>query len=253
MSERPNLNQTSSSIEKNSSFFRDNIESYSNNVAHLDTYAAIKNSVNEGIRGIRRLLDIGNGGVFDYDTDLVGEIVALDLFLDELSEAYVPPRNVHLKTGSGLDIPEPVESFDGALMVMLIHHLVGKNVAASLINVRRSISEAYRVLKAGGRLVILESCVPWWFYKFEKSIFSIAAPVIESVLPHPATLQYTPNMLAEIIREETGVEAELTKVSVGKWILQFGYKIPSALTPARPYRFIVRKPLLGTSADGQDF
>jgi SAM-dependent methyltransferase len=250
MSERPNPNQTSSSVEKNSSFFRDNIGSYSNNVAHLDTYAAIRASVNDAIRGTGLLLDIGNGGVFDYDTDLAGEIVALDLFLDELPKSYIPPQNVRLKTGSALDIPEPSESFDGALMVMLIHHLVGKDVASSLNNVRRAISEAYRVLKPGGSLIILESCVASWFYKFETIVFPIAAPVIEFILPHPATLQYTPSMLSRILREETGAEVEWTKVPVGKWVLQFGYKVPSALTPARPHRFVVRKPGLTAQVDG---
>ena len=60
MSDRPVLNQTSSSIEKNSSFFRENMDSYSSNVAQLDTYAAIKRSINEAIKGIKQLMDIEN-------------------------------------------------------------------------------------------------------------------------------------------------------------------------------------------------
>jgi ubiquinone/menaquinone biosynthesis C-methylase UbiE len=233
--------QTSSSVEKNSSFFRDHITSYSKDVNTLDTYSAIRESVNDAVRGARRLLDIGNGGVFDYDTSLVGHIVALDLFLDQLPDSYVSPPNVTLKSGSALEIPEPPESFDCVLMVMLIHHLVGKNVAESFRNVELAISEAYRTLSPGGRLVIVESCVPRWFYAFERLVFPLAARAIETVLPHPATLQYPPSTLETLIRELTNAPVQTSAIPAGRWILQYGYKVPAVLTPARAHRFIVTK------------
>lgn len=66
------------SVAKNVSFFLANIERYGKNVKELDTYAAIRSAVNESLVGVHRLLDIGNGGVFDYDVALSSEIVALD-------------------------------------------------------------------------------------------------------------------------------------------------------------------------------
>jgi SAM-dependent methyltransferase len=239
----PDARQTTSSVEKNSAFFRDNLTSYASDVYRLDTYAFIRASVNEAITGVKRLLDIGNGGVFDYDTDLVGEIMALDLFFDKLPRSYVPPPRVILKTGSALDIREDPETFDGVLIVMLIHHLVGRTASDSLKNVRRAISEAYRVLSPGGLLVIVESCVPQWFYGFERLVFSAAVPAIERILPHPAALQYPPSLLGQVLREVTGATVEIVKIPVGRWILQFGYRVPTVFTPARPYRFVVRKPV----------
>jgi SAM-dependent methyltransferase len=236
------MRQTASSVDKNTSFFRDNVASYSSNVNTLDSYSSIRGSVNQAVQGTSRLLDIGNGGVFDYDTNLVGRIVALDLFLEDLPTTYVPPPNVTLKTGSALDIPEASEYFDGVLMVMLIHHLVGGSVRESVANVSRAISEAYRVLSPGGRLIIVESCIPRWFYAFECAVFPIAVPIIEATLPHPATLQYPPSVLAGIIKNVTGREVSTTAIPVGRWLLQFGYKFPTALTPARPYRFLITKP-----------
>lgn len=239
---QPKAEQTDVSTRKNATFFADNLNTYSDKVHQLDTYLNIRSSVNDAIAGMGSLLDIGNGGVFDYDTKLVDRIVALDLFLDALPEDFQCPANVSLKTGSALDIHEPDASYDGVLIVMLLHHLVGRTVSESLLNVRRAVVEAYRVLKPGGRFVIVESCVGRWFFTFEKLVFPIAAPVINAILDHPATLQQQPSVIERLLAEETGQATEVTKIDLGKWVLQFGWKVPSVLTPVTPYRFIVRKP-----------
>ena len=44
-------------------------------------------------------LDIGNGGIFDYDVILASSIVGLDLLLDRLPASFSCSSNVVLKTG----------------------------------------------------------------------------------------------------------------------------------------------------------
>jgi SAM-dependent methyltransferase len=233
--------QTKVSVRKNSSFFTDHLEAYSRGVQQLDTYATIRSSIDEAIRGTELLLDVGNGGVFDYDTDAVSRIVALDLFLDSLPESYRCPANVALRTGSALDIPELNDSFDAVLMVMLLHHLVGNTVEESVLNSRRAFVEAYRVLKPGGRLVVIESCIPKWFFALEKVVFPLAAPIINATIQHPVTLQYPPSFITRLLAEETGQSPEVTRIQLGKWVLQFGFKVPSVVTPVMPCRFVIRK------------
>jgi SAM-dependent methyltransferase len=200
----------------------------------------MRRSVDEALRGVGRLLDIGNGGVFDYDTSLVREIVALDLFLEDVPSLAFP-ANVTPRSGSALEIPEPDGSFDAVLIAMLIHHLVGRTVRECLDNVRRAIREAFRVLRPGGRLVILESCVPPWFYRVERALFPIATPVINTLLSHPATLQYPSTVLEEIVRAHSP-KVSTTRIPKGRWVLQYGFKFPSALTPICPYRLVATKP-----------
>jgi hypothetical protein len=53
---------------------------------------------------------------------------------------------------------------------------------------------------------------------------------------HPATLQFPPDTIAEIIRTRFG-NVTVTPIPVGRWIIQFGLRWPTALTPARPFLF----------------
>ncbi len=70
--------QSGRSVKANVAFFRNQLNSYRANIQRLETYARIRKSINEAIVGARRVVDIGNGGVCDYDTELVGEITAID-------------------------------------------------------------------------------------------------------------------------------------------------------------------------------
>ncbi len=242
MSVKTSHSQTGRSVEGNVSFFRDQMSSYRQKIEHLETYARIRACINEAIAGAGRLVDIGNGGVCDYDTTLVREITAIDLFFDEMPPGYIKPANVKLKKGSALEVPEPDRSFDCAVLAMLIHHLVGKDVEECIQNIKRAIREAYRVLRPGGLLVVSESCVAPWFYGFERLVFPLASPVIARVTGHPATIQYPSQMLRQEIEDIFQAPVEVKEITRGAWILQYGYQFPSVLTPARPFQFCVRRP-----------
>lgn len=229
--------------QRNLEFFCKNIERYKKQVESLDTYARLREAINRKIAGIEHLLDIGNGGVFDYDTSLVTRVTALDIFFDKLEPAALAkllPPNVTPVTGSALQIPAPDGHHDGVLMVMLLHHLVGDTSAASRQLLRQTLQETHRVLKPGGRLVIAESCVPRWFYRLETVAYDRIAKWINKLGKHPATLQYT----APILAEELGrwfANVEYERVPKGRWILQFGVKTPAFLTPVQQHVFVARK------------
>lgn len=235
--------QTKVAAEKNSNFFLNQYDKYKQDVESIDTYAAIYSALSEQLGSVDYLLDIGNGGVFDYQTSLIKKIIGLDLFLDSLPKNIALPSNVEMVQGSALDIPENLIEFDGVVMVMLIHHLVGSSISACLENVKKSISEAYKVLKPGGKIIIMESCVPEWFYRFEKIVYKPTSFLIERFINHPSTLQYPSPFLLRLIKEAGFKDTSAKNVPLGKYVLQFGVKFPTWLTPVQPVIFTGWKPV----------
>jgi ubiquinone/menaquinone biosynthesis C-methylase UbiE len=233
--------QTEKSVEKNSQFFLDHNDAYSESIAHLDTYQAIFRAVTEAVRGTDILLDVGNGGVFDYDTSVAGRITGIDLFLDRLPAGRVYPENVTMEKGDALHLPKPDASQDGVLMVMLLHHLIGRTWRECVAILDQAIAEAARVLRPGGKLIIVESCVPPWFFQFEKVVFRASSMVINSVLAHPPTFQHTIKGISETIQSHFSSQPTVTRIPKGSFVIQYGFKVPSLLTPVQPVLFVIRK------------
>jgi len=233
--------QTEASRRKNSEFFLDEYESYKQQVASIDTYSSISAAIDKEIVGISSLLDIGNGGVFDYDASLVGNITGLDLFLDALPKSIVLPPNVKMVQGSALSVPDLGKEFDGVVMVMLLHHLVGKSVAECFSNAKKAIEEAYRVLRPGGKFILAESCVPSWFFAFEKIVFKPSSWVIERTIKHPPTLQFVDTHLIEMMNSAGFRETYVTRIPKGRFVLQYGIKVPAFATPVQPAIFVGTK------------
>jgi SAM-dependent methyltransferase len=232
--------QDALSAARNEEFFSG--ELYGRHVSGLDTYALIREAINREVEGIERLLDVGNGGVFEYDTGLVGSVVAVDLFLDKLPASRFP-ENVTPRRGDALALDEPDGSYDAVLEAFLYHHLVGHSAAELTENVRTAISEATRALRPGGRLIVAESCVPGWFYGVERVMFKPLALASRTPLlgGHPATLQLTLPALRELVAERLEVERAYA-IPTGRWLTQFGRRWPTRLTPARPYIVVASKP-----------
>ena len=231
-------------VDQNKAFFAEN-DAYARAVRELDTYRNVRAALNAEVGGVGRLLDVGNGAAFDYSPELVKVIVAVDLFLDAGPADAWPDTGV-ARQGDALDLDEPDNTYDAVAMVFLLHHLVGDRASDLVANARRAISEAIRVLEPGGRLIVAESCVPRWFFGMEQVLFLPLKWLAQTrAMSHPATLQPSSTVLRRLIDEQPVVVDRDEAIPVGRWMLQFGRRWPSALTPARPRIVVARKRATG--------
>lgn len=231
-----NPRQAENAIEKNVGFF-DKDPHYKKYTSEFEVYRYSTLTVNQTIDGVKDLLDVGNGGVINYDASMVGKIVALDLFLNEDQISEYP--NVKFQNGSALAMPFDANRFDMVLMQNLLHHVIGESVGESKELLRKVLSESYRVLKPGGRLLIVESTVPAWFYFVEAVLFPLFLRL--NPLKHPATFQYTAAQIRKMAESEGFSLLEYLYIPKGKYIIQLGFKFPSAMTPVRVMKLLLLK------------
>lgn len=231
--------QEETAVERNREFFAG--ERWQQQISEIDTYRLIRTAIEAELTGTGRLLDVGNGGVFEYDPALVDSIVAVDLFLSEVPAQHFP-ANVIARDGDALALDEPDETYDAVLHSFLYHHLVGDTAGALIENVRCAISEAERVLKPGGRLIVPEGCVPRWFYGFERLAFRLLVELSKTPLlgGHPATILLPFDDVVTLVGEKLNVE-RAQRIPVGRWVSHFGRRWPAMLTPARPYILVASK------------
>jgi len=224
-----------SGVPANIAWFQEN-HHYAEAQARLECYQNIRRSVEHEIRGVEALLDVGNGGFFNYDTSLANHVTVVDLFLPD---GPGPDPNTVYRRGSVLELPFAGESFDCVLAQNLLHHVTGRTARENHANLDAALGEMYRCLRAGGKAVLIESTVNAAFHGFECLVFRSARRI--TIGGHPMTFQFTPG---HVIRSGLAVGFRLEEVAYvprGRWVLQFGYRWPSLLTPARPIKLVLTR------------
>jgi len=218
--------------------FFDNWDEYHQLVSELDSYQFTQRALAGEIRG--RMLDVGNGGVFNYDVTCAEHITVVDIAADLVAQKK-HPDNVTFKWGDATALPVDANSFDLVLQQLILHHLAERNFTVTRQRTMQAIQEAYRVLKPGGRLVIIESCLPKPIEIAERLLFPEFRAFVR-LIGHPIVFQWNWRSLAEFAQAAGFVNVNLIPVNLGRWVIQLGRKWPTALTPVRMYKLTAHKP-----------
>ena len=207
-------------------------------------YQNIGVSISEQLKG--SVLDIGNGGVFFYNTEPLEKITAVDI---AYPHQMMNTEKISFITGDARDLHFLAdETYDCILMQFLLHHIV-ESTRQQTEDVLLSIfQESFRLLKRGGKIVIIESIVNSFVEVWENLFYTFHASILHA-LNRPMVKFYSLKSLTELLKRSRFAEVQIQKIPIGnKWIplapaLFPGIlKVPPYLFPTRFYRIVSTKP-----------
>lgn len=235
---RSEVGQSDIAIRKNAAFFAEN-DWYKSNQSRLEVYRLIADSASHEVENSRRLLDIGNGGVFIFPIEHIPHVEAIDLFLEESFARRYP--KVEWRAMNVLDLRDE-EKFDTIIAINCLHHVVGRDVNQCYQNLSRVLSAVFQALEKGGKLVLLESTVPSWFLGIYKPLY----PSLLKIWPlkHPPTFQYDYRDIHSAALAAGFERVELAWIPKIGNIMTLGFEVPGWMSPCRVGKFVYRKPNL---------
>jgi len=224
--------QQSTARQKNAAFFADNA-AYKSAQKRLETYRYIALAASHETADSRALLDIGNGGVFEYPIDHIQRIVAIDVFVEkDFAERY---PHVEWRQVSALEM-DFRERFDTVIAVNTLHHIVGPSVRATYANLAEFMKRTTGCLCEDGKLVVIESTMPKWFVR----LYSWCFPLVLALWPlsHPPTFQFHFRDIVSAA-EQAGLSLrEFTWIPKTSDVLFLGWQIKSWMVPIRIGKFV---------------
>lgn len=168
-----------------------------------------------------RVLDVATG-TGDLAVELAGrvgpggEVIGSDFSEEMLSRARVKAPGLAFEWGNALDLPYATATFDAAT--------VGFG-ARNFSDLERGVAEMARVVKPGGRVVILEITTPQKppLSTFFSLWFDRVVPVIGKVAGDPDAYDYLPNSVKRFPGPE-GLAAAMERAGLRdiRWILTAG-------------------------------
>jgi len=238
LSETAGPQQDQLAIAQNQVYFADN-DWYKTNQQQLEHYRFVAASAAHETAGARRLLDIGNGGVFVFPIAHIPEVEAIDIFVESSFAARYPTVTWRQMSALDMKFERP---FDTIVAINTLHHIIDTSVAGTYANLDSVMTGVSANLEPQGRFVLIESTVPQWFLVPYKGIFRLLLACWP--LSHPPTFQFH---WREIVRaaEKQGLRLrEFCWIPKTSDVMTLGFQVKSWMTPAQVGKFVFEKPAL---------
>ena len=186
-----------------------------------------------------RVLDIGSGGIFNYNTAHAQRLVALDYSIEAIDRQLLPENSILIQ-GDGTKLPFRTGSFDTVIMQFLIHHLALHTHEQTVQNVTKCLQESSRVLHPGGKLLVVESCLPDVLELVERLLYPLTRRSLKLV-GQPMVFQFSTRAFERLVQQQMVNPITTVPISIGKFISQFGMRVPGWMSPCQIRLFKVLK------------
>src|ERR1035437_1247080 len=231
-----NMTQNTKSVAKNQDFFADN-DLYKTMQGELEIYQFIAKSATHETTGARRLLDIGNGGVFIFPIGHIPHVEAIDIFVEEDFKTRYPTVKWSQMSALDMHFDHP---FDTAIAINTLHHVIGDTVKRTYENLDKIMSEVSRNLEPGGKFVLLESTVPAWFIQPYKLAFALLVKFWP--LKHPPTFQFYFRYILAAADKAGLTLTEFCWIPKTSDLMTLGFRVKPWMSPIRMGKFVFTKP-----------
>lgn len=226
-------------------YFASHAESYAERITSIqpEFYQNAGRLLNAYLPDGGRVLDIGNGGVINYDYSRLAHLDCADLAVSQTAaQKYAACPNIRFIQGDVLNLPETLSaSYDVVIMQAVIHHLAGATYKETLARINTAVAECLRVLRPGGLLLIVESTVVPWFETAERFTYPLMQAFF-ALCRFGHVYQFSPQSLARLLRVQDHTEFLLQeKVEVGRSIWIMGKSIPARLTPCGATFYVLER------------
>lgn len=202
-------------------------------------YAAVRPVLDAEIAG-KDVLDVGSGGVFPFDRRLARSVTSLDLSPAMLARL---PDGVAGVVADARDMsPLDDGSFDVVLFSLSLHHVVDGGVAGTEAAQSAAVSEAMRVLRPGGVLLVYEPVLSPALFALERLLHPVTSALFALAGVPPVYFRSRASLLRL-------ADFEATAPRVTGWVDPLSgtfpglLRLPVASFPTRYELFAARKPL----------
>jgi len=193
-------------------------------IKYDELYSSVAANINQDLKG--RVLDIGSGGIINYDRSLCKRLILLDITKSNVKKE----GNTYFVMGDCTSIGLTKESVDMVIMQSLIHHLAEKSHKKTLLNIEKSFKEGYRVLKPGGSMFILENCPSRIIERIEIILYPFLS-LIYKIIKFPLVFAHSQKTLKDLLMKCGFKEVSIKKIQLQGNIPILGFDIPEKYVP----------------------
>lgn len=228
-------------------YFESFVDEYADEIVSIqpEFYKNAGRLIDNALRSLgdrNTVLDIGNGGVINYNFHHLDKLVCADLSVSpKAQKKYEKFHNIKFCEANMLDLSQfEANTFDAVIIQTVIHHLAGKTLRQTEENVSKGLKECFRILKMGGALLIVESTVSRWFEILERICYPFMQ-LFFCLIRFDTVYQYSAHSLLRKLHNLNYEIEEEKEIELDKYIWLCRKKVLTKITPCKAHWIVVRK------------